>query len=139
MTTAIYPGVYMQPRRKEILCLSQDRHMLQIRRMLLEHFGYLVLSAASAEDAIEMAKNYCPDMLLMDNSDGNIDIEQLARQAKSVCPEMIVAVLSSYYYMPQASEENAIDRVVTKDDGPATVIRQIAELFGHAAQGKGSV
>ena len=121
----------METRHKEILCLSHDRHMLQIRRMLLEHFGYTVLPAASPEDAMKLAKRHCPDLLLMDNSDSDIDFEQLAEQMKRLCPDMIVAMLSSYYYAVPGHSGQAIDRVVAKDEGPTSLISQIAELFGR--------
>ena len=59
MTTAISPGVYMESRRKEILCLCYDHNMLQVRQMLLEHFGYVVHASNSPEDAASLVRDRC--------------------------------------------------------------------------------
>ena len=129
MTTAISPGVYMEPRRKEILCLCYDPNMLQVRQMLLEHFGYVVHSASSPEDATSMVRDRCPDMLLMDDNDSNNDFERLAARAKQICPDVITVMLSPFYYIK--SNSDAIDCVISKDDGPDVLLSQIEELFGE--------
>ena len=132
MTAAVYPGVYME-RRKAILCLCFDSAMLKIRRMLLEHFGYTVLSTSSVEDAKRLAQNMCPDMLLMDNSYPGVDLQQIASQVKTVCPELITVVLSPFFAVQQSS--GAIDRFVPKDDGPDALLAQIDELFEEKSNG----
>ncbi|HUI83923.1 MAG TPA: hypothetical protein VL240_06855 [Candidatus Binatia bacterium] len=132
MTTA-HPGVYMQSRRKAILCLCYDINVLQVRRMLLERFGYIVLPTTSVDDAKHMAEDQCPDMLIMDNSDPGIDFEQLGRQVKEACPELITVVLSSYGYGSR-NGTGSIDHVVDKGEGPDALISQIGELFGEAGE-----
>jgi CheY-like chemotaxis protein len=131
MTAAVSPGVYMEARRKAILCLCHDSNMLRVRRMLLEHFGYTVLSTNSVEDARNVAQNQCPDMLLMDNSYPGIDFDRVAGQVKQVCPEVITVVLSPYYYRGSHGAGNYVDRFVDKDDGPDVLLSQIEELFGQ--------
>lgn len=123
----------MEPRRKAILCLCYDNNMLQVRRMLLEHFGYTVLPTTSVEDAKNTAQTQCPDMLLMDNSHPGVDFEQVATQVKRICPTVIAVVLSPYYYGARDGAGGAIDRFVAKDEGPDVLISQIEELFGERA------
>jgi CheY-like chemotaxis protein len=135
MTTAINPGVYMQERRKAILCLCYDRDMLQVRQMLLEHFGYQVLPTSSVEDAKTVAGDSCPDMLLMDSSHPGIDFEHVAEQVKRVCPTVLTVVLSPYYGV-RPGPSGCVDRFVAKDDGPDILIAQIEELFQQRAGGQ---
>lgn len=120
----------MQSRSKEILCLCYDSNMLQVRRMLLEHFGYIVSLATSTDDAKDMIQEHCPDMLLMDNNDSDLDFEQLAEQVKDICPDVITVMLSPYYYGSRDGARDSIDRVVAKDDGPDALLAHIEELFG---------
>jgi CheY-like chemotaxis protein len=120
----------MQPRGKEILCLCYDSNMLQVRRMLLEHFGYVVLATTSVDDAKSIVKQRCPDMLLMDNNDSGVDFEQLAEQVKGMCPDVITVMLSPYYYGSHGGTNDAIDRIVAKDDGPDVLLSHIQELLG---------
>jgi CheY-like chemotaxis protein len=122
----------MQSRRRQILCLCNDISMLQVRQMLLEHFGYSVIPASSVEDARSIATERCPDMLLMDHNDASPEFEELAAQVKSVCPDVITVMLSPFYYVSR--DGDSIDRVVSKDDGPDTLLSQIEELFGEEGE-----
>jgi CheY-like chemotaxis protein len=103
--------------------------------MLLEHFGYKVLSTSSVEDAKTVAGQSCPDMLLMDNSHPGFDITHVAEEVKKVCPTTLAVVLSPYYGVRPGSWGH-VDRFVAQDDGPNVLIAQIAELFEQQADGK---
>jgi CheY-like chemotaxis protein len=109
--------------------------MLEVRRMLLEHFGYIVLPSTSVEDAKSLAKHECPDMLLMDNSHPGIDFEEIAKQIKRICPDVITVVLSPFYGMRHPSD-GIIDRFVPKDDGPDILISQLGEIFEERLSGE---
>lgn len=128
----LLPGVKvnMVSNPKAILCLCPDANMLQVRRMLLEHFGYVVLPSTSPEDARNLAENQCPDMLLMDNGDPEMDYKHLAEQVKSICPDVITVVLAPYYRVTRNGSDKLIDRFVAKDDGPDALIAEIQDLFG---------
>jgi len=120
----------MTQRPKAILCLSDDGDILRIRRMLLEHFGYIVLPTTSAVDAKNLVEQRCPDMLLIDNNDSRINYARLAKEVKDICPEVITVVLSPYYCMSSSKPAVHVDRFVDKDEGPDALIAQIKELFG---------
>lgn len=118
----------MEPRKK-ILCLCFDSNMLQIRQMLLEHFGYTVHPTNSIDDARSIVRDDCPDMLLMDNNDSGAEFEELAAHVKRICPDVITVMLSPYYYTNGSTD--AIDRIVSKDEGPDVLLSQIEELLGQ--------
>ena len=120
----------MTQRTKAILCLCHDNTMLLIRRMLLEHFGYVVLPTTSAEHAKSLVEQQCPDMLLMDNGDPAVDWRKLAEQVKKICPAVITVVLAPYYSASNSGVPTSVDKFVAKDDGPDALIAQIRELFG---------
>lgn len=126
----------MAHRSKAILCLCHDRDLLLIRRMLLEHFGYSVLCTTSAEDARDIVERQCPDMLLMDNGDPDVDYADLAERVKKTCPEVITVVLSPYYRLSNIGATGPVDRFVAKDDGPDALIAQIGELLGGTQEQK---
>ncbi|MGA2902599.1 MAG: hypothetical protein ABSD98_02110 [Candidatus Korobacteraceae bacterium] len=109
--------------------------MLQIRQMLLEHFGYVVLPTGSVEEAKSIAEDRCPDLLLMDSNHPEVDPEQVAMQVKGKCPGLIAVMLSPYFYGGAKATRGAIDRVVTSNDGPDVLISQIEDLLGHGARG----
>jgi len=117
-----------QPRGKAILCLSGDVTMLRVRRMLLERFGYKVWSTNSVEDVDVIARTNCPDMLLMDNSLPDVNFEQIAERAKTVCPDLVAVLLMPFFAVHNASN-SPIDRFVARDDAPDLMIAQIQELL----------
>lgn len=122
----------MAQRPKAILCLSDDSGILRVRRMLLEHFGYVVLPTTSAADAKTLVEQQCPDMLLMDNGDPGVNYARLAKEVKDICPDVITVVLSPYYCMSSSTATRHVDRFVDKDEGPDALIAHIRELFGGA-------
>jgi len=124
------PEVYMKARDRAILCLCYDRNMLQVRQMLLEHFGFTVLPTSSVEEAEQIAGSRCPDMLLMDNSYPGIDFQEIAKQVKRACPGVITVLLSPYYYGFRRGSDGAIDHFVTQDDSPDQLISQLQGLLG---------
>jgi len=81
-------------KRKEILCVHQDDLTRQVRRMLLEHFGYKVLTTASVRELHSILQQRCPDMLLLDTSDPELDWEQISERAKAICPDILSVVLT---------------------------------------------
>jgi DNA-binding NarL/FixJ family response regulator len=99
--------------------------------MLLEHFGYIVLPTTSAEDARNMVERECPDMLLMDNDNGDpaINWQRLAEQVKQICPAVITVVLAPAYRCVNAGSNTSVDRFVAKDDGPDALLSQLKEIF----------
>jgi len=124
----------MVERRKAILCLCHDSKMLLIRRMLLEHFGFLVLTTTSEEDAKKIAEQQCPDMLLMDNGEPGMDYRGLAEHVKKICPTVITVVLSPHYRFSSGDAMHSIDCFVAKDDGPDALLAEIRKLLGGPQQ-----
>ena len=102
--------------------------------MLLEHFGYTVLPTTSAEDAKDVAKKQCPDLLLMDNCDSTVDYNGVAEQVKKVCPDVIAVLLSPLFRLSVNGDSGSIDRLVAQDDGPGALMEEINELLGGAPE-----
>lgn len=134
MTTANGSAMSLPPTRKAILCLCHDSDMLEVRRMLLEHFGYTVLPTTSAEDAKNVAEQQCPDLLLMDNCDSTVDYNRVAEQVKKVCPDVIAVLLSPLFRLSVNGDSRSIDRLVAQDDGPGALMDEINELLGGAPE-----
>ena len=124
--------------RKAILCLCEDATLLELRRLLLERFGYTVWPAHSAEAAATIAKNDCPDMFLMDHSFRGAHFKEVAEKVRTACPEVITVVLSPYF-ATRRTPETAVDRFISRDEAPDHLIANIRELLGsHGDEPSGS-
>ena len=49
-----------------ILCVDDDQDILQTLRLLLEKNGYVMAGASTAAEALELAKQTSPDLLIVD-------------------------------------------------------------------------
>jgi CheY-like chemotaxis protein len=118
----------LQPKQKEILCVCQDGLTLQVRQMLFEHFGYKVLTSDSIASVHTLLRQSCPDMLLLDTSDPELDWQALTDKAKAICPDILSVVLTSDYGRLHTSHES-VDRFLRLDGPREEWLSGIASLF----------
>lgn len=52
---------------KKVLIADDDGQNLKLIRMLIQNAGYETIEAENGEDAVRLAKEYIPDLILMDN------------------------------------------------------------------------
>lgn len=124
----------MQPKRKEILCVCHDELTLQVRQMLLEHFGYKVMTTDSVGEVHTILRDECPDMLLLDTSDPELDWQELSGEAKALCPQILSVVLTADYGRLNDSHES-VDRFL-RLDGPREEWQSgIESLFSRRTNG----
>lgn len=83
----------MRP-KKTILCVDDNAQALSVRRFMLETRGYRVLSADSAEPALELFRQGGIDLVLSDLIMPFMDGNELVRQMKTIKPE-VPAILFS--------------------------------------------
>ncbi|MBW1877992.1 MAG: response regulator [Deltaproteobacteria bacterium] len=80
-----------------VLVVEDEPDLLRIARLILEHSGYRVLSAANAEAALEMVEEGAhPDLLLTDVVLPGRNGVELAQQLLEVLPELRVLYTSGY-------------------------------------------
>lgn len=124
----------MQSKRKEILCVCQDELTLQVRQMLLEHFGYKVLTSDSAGKMHLLLHQACPDMLLLDTSDPELDWQELTDKAKAICPDILSVVLTADYGRLNNAHES-VDRFLRLDGPREEWLSGIQSLFARQSNG----
>ena len=95
----------------QLLVVEDDPGQLETRRLLLERFGYEVISAATAEEALEAFRQHSPPCVLMDlrlprAQDGRRLIRGIHKADKSAR----IIVLSGF---PQDLEEAPEFRLVS--------------------------
>lgn len=122
---------------KEILCLCLDELTLQVRQMLLEHFGYKVLATDSIDEMNVILRHACPDMLLLDTNDPELDCQKIADTAKSICPDILSVVLTPDYGF-QGHGLGSIDRFLRLDGPREEWLSGIEALFARQQDDKGA-
>jgi CheY-like chemotaxis protein len=122
---------------KEILCLGKDEFTLQVRQMLFEHFGYKVVTAESVGEMHAILRRGCSDLLLLDTSDPELDCQEIAGKAKSICPDILSVVLTPDYG-GQAHGYGSIDHFLQLDGPREEWLSGIQSLFARHCRGRSS-
>ena len=80
---------------KKILCIDDDRSILELRRHVLESSGYDVLLAPSGQDGLRLASRGEIDLVILDYMMPGMDGAEVAESLKSVFPKLPVIAMSS--------------------------------------------
>lgn len=90
-----------------------------LKKVLINRFPFIDIQEASdARQALTMVQDFRPNLIFLEihlPSENGLD---LARQIKSVHPDIIIVILTSYN-LPEyqtAAEESGIEHLVPKDD-----------------------
>lgn len=83
----------MRP-KKTILCVDDNEQVLSVRKFLLETRGYRVLTAHSAEAALERFRQGGIDLVLSDLLMPTMDGNEMVRQMKEISPEVPTILIS---------------------------------------------
>jgi CheY-like chemotaxis protein len=102
--------------------------------MLLEHFGYKVLATDSITEMNAILRQACPDMLLLDTTDPDLDCHEIAHRAKSLCPGILSVVLTTDYGRAN-THHDSVDRFLRLDAPREEWLSGIQALFAGQSQG----
>jgi two-component system response regulator CpxR len=99
-TEPLYPLKEKQSKmrpKKVILCVDDNEQVLSVRTFLLETRGYRVLSATTAQQALDMLQQITPgtlDLLISDLLLPQMDGNELVRRAKQIHPTLPTLIIS---------------------------------------------
>lgn len=83
----------MRP-KKIVLCVDDDDRILSVRKFLLETKGYKVVTATSAEQALEMFGAMKYELVVTDLVMPFMTGNELARRLKEIDPDVKVVIIS---------------------------------------------
>jgi two-component system, OmpR family, response regulator CpxR len=83
----------MRP-RKTILCVDHNEQALAVRQFMLETRGYRVITALSAQEALEIFRNGGIDLVLSDLLMPQMDGNEMVRRMKDISPEIPTILVS---------------------------------------------
>ncbi len=77
------PGLDLADRPARVLIVDDERHNRDLLEVMLAPEGYVLLTAASGEDALAIVDQQAPDLILLDVMMPDIDGCEVARRIKS--------------------------------------------------------
>ncbi|HTM40836.1 MAG TPA: response regulator [Terriglobales bacterium] len=113
---------------KTILCVSDQEIVLHVRRLLLEHEGYRVLTAAGEHAAVDLLRTQPVDLAVLDYSAS--DAQRVAAAIKKNKPNLRLVVISFSSNFPE-NLNGLVDGWVSKTRSPDVLLRRIEQLVGR--------
>jgi CheY-like chemotaxis protein len=114
---------------KTILCVSDQEVVLHIRKLLLEHEGYRVLTAAGENAAIQLLRAAEQvDLALLDYSAA--DAQPVVAAIRKTKPGLRLVVISFSPNFPE-NLTGLVDGWVSKTRSPDVLLRRIEQLLGR--------
>jgi len=111
-----------------VLCVDDQAEALFIRRTLLERAGYHVFSALNADEALQIFKSNCIDIVVSDHLLPGATGSEMARIMKQAKPEVPILLLSGLVDRPPDTLH--VDQFIHKAEGPDRLLQAIAEMTG---------
>ncbi len=110
-----------------ILCIDDADIALRVRKLLLGHEGYNVLTASSGEDGLELFRQNPIELVIADHFlSGKTGIE-IAREMKELRPEVPILIMSAAIDKPEGME--FADGFLAKGESPDVLLETIAQLL----------
>jgi CheY-like chemotaxis protein len=111
-----------------ILCVDDEKNPLTLRKMVLERAGYEVLTASSAEEAMQLlAQGNHVDVVVSDYLMPGVVGTELAKRIKKSYPELPFVLLSGVNDIPD--DASCADLFISKVEGPSVMCTKIAAIL----------
>lgn len=120
-------------KNKKILVVDDEADILELLKYNLKKEGYNVKAVNNGADAVETAKNFYPDLVLLDIMMPNQDGVETCRQLREI-PELentfiVFLTARSEEYSEVAAFDIGADDYITKPIKPRALMSRISAMF----------
>jgi CheY-like chemotaxis protein len=111
-----------------ILCIDDETLGLRIRKTVLEHAGYRVLTAEDGATGLDLFRGNPVDGVVLDyympEMDGGVVAETMRRER----PEVPIMLLSAYINLPPETIA-LVDVTLLKGEGPVELLEKLRQML----------
>jgi two-component system, OmpR family, response regulator CpxR len=115
------------PHKPLILCIDDELRPLVVRQLLLESEGYKVITASTAEEALDCVGTNSVNLIITDQLLVKTTGIELAAKLKKLRPSVPILLLTGLIELPK-SDPN-IDVTMSKLDGPEAFLALVGTLL----------
>src|SRR6185295_5197971 len=123
---------------ESILVVDDNAINLKLARVLLAGEGYVVRTAADAEEALQLLETFSPDLILMDIQLPGMDGLELTRQLKSDAARRHIVIVALTAYAMKGDDEKAraagCDGYLAKPVDPDTLPAAVANYLARGSR-----
>lgn len=123
--------------QKTILVADDETHILHVVSLKLRNAGYIVITARDGQEALEMAQQEKPDLVITDYHMPHLSGLELCQRLKqdpatSVIPAIMLTA-RGYQLDPADTEQSGILRMLSKPFSPRQLLTTVNEVLERAA------
>jgi CheY-like chemotaxis protein len=119
-----------------ILCIDDDLETLKLRQLLLQSFGYNVVTASSGAEGLRfLSGNPGIDLVLLDYLIPGMNGDVIAERLRALYPKVPVIIVSAVAQLPNGLLRK-VDGYVQKGQEPEVLLGRIAMIL--MSHGKGA-
>src|SRR5438132_6247323 len=93
----------MARRQETLLCIDDNQSSLNICKIILEDFGYKVLTASSAREGLEIFASHVIDAVILDYQMPEMNGELVAAEMRRTKPRVPILMLSGWVSLPESA------------------------------------
>ena len=121
------PSVHKALRNAVLLCIDDNRDVLECEKAFLETFGYTVLTAPSGGKGLELASIHSVDVVIVDYFMPEMNGEEFAIEMRRLRPQAPIVMLSAAVDVPKQALK-LVDAFIAKDRLASQLLPTIAQL-----------
>ena len=114
-----------------ILCIDDNKNILELHKALLEGYGHAVLIAANGASGITLSRNHAIDAIVLDFNMPGMDGAWVAEIIAKEQPAVPVVVCSGHTDAIPEPLRWFADALVEKADGPDALLSTLAKLVNR--------
>jgi CheY-like chemotaxis protein len=122
---------------KTILVADDETHILHVVSLKLRNAGYRVVTARDGQEALELAQQEKPDLLITDYHMPELSGLELCRKLKQdPATSNIAAIMLTargYHLEPHDTHESGILRMLSKPFSPRQLLTTVNEILENVA------
>ena len=125
----------MARRQKTLLCVDDNQSSLKICKMILEDFGYKVLTSSNAREGLEVFASHAIDAVILDYQMPEMNGELVAAEMKRTNPRIPILMLSGWVSLPESALQ-LVDEFVAKGDPVEFLLLAVQQVLSRGEKRK---
>ncbi len=125
----------MARRRKTLLCVDDNQSSLKICKIILEDFGYKVITASSGREGHEVFASLAIDAVILDYQMPEMNGELVAAEMKRTNPRIPILMLSGWVSLPDSALQ-LVDEFVAKGDPVEFMLLAVQQVLSRSEKRK---
>ncbi len=125
----------MARRQKTLLCVDDNLSSLKICKIILEDFGYKVITASSGREGLEVFASLAIDAVILDYQMPEMNGELVAAEIRRTNPRIPILMLSGWVSLPESALQ-LVDEFVAKGDPVEFMLLAVQQVLSRSEKRK---